>query len=120
MGDGTVNVGLGMLNTTAAFRRPTTGTCCAAGWAASRTSPSLDYDGPVRGAALPMGFNRTPHYRDGLLLVGDAAGAVNPFNGEGIAYAMETGEVAAEVVAQALAGPKGRAGSRRWRRTRGP
>ncbi len=40
-----------------------------------------------------------------MLLVGDAGGMVNPFNGEGIAYAMESGELAAEVVAQALARP---------------
>ena len=60
---------------------------------------------PVRGAALPMGFNRTPHYSRGLLLAGDAGGMVNPFNGEGIAYAMETGEMAAQVIAQALARP---------------
>ena len=58
---------------------------------------------PVRGAALPMGFNRQPHYTRGLLLVGDAGGMVNPFNGEGIAYAMESGELAAEVIVQALA-----------------
>ena len=38
----------------------------------------------------------------GLLLVGDAAGAVNPFNGEGIAYAIETGQIAAELVHEAL------------------
>jgi flavin-dependent dehydrogenase len=49
-----------------------------------------------------MGFNRTPHYTDGLLLAGDASGMVNPFNGEGIAYAMEAGEIAARVVTQAL------------------
>ena len=60
---------------------------------------------PVRGAALPMGFNRTPHYHKGLLLAGDAAGMVNPFNGEGIAYAMESGEIAARVITQALAQP---------------
>ena len=60
---------------------------------------------PVRGAALPMGFNRTPQYHQGLLLAGDAAGMVNPFNGEGIAYAMESGEILARVVAQALARP---------------
>ena len=53
--------------------------------------------GPIRGAALPMGFNRQPHYDKGLLLVGDAGGMVNPFNGEGIAYAMESGRLAAEV-----------------------
>jgi flavin-dependent dehydrogenase len=49
-----------------------------------------------------MGFNRTPHYADGLLLVGDAGGAVNPFNGEGIAYAMESASIASEAVLQAL------------------
>ena len=58
---------------------------------------------PIRGAALPMGFNRTPHYYQGLLLVGDAGGMVNPFNGEGIAYAMESGEILARTIAQALA-----------------
>ena len=52
-----------------------------------------------------MGFNRQPHYNRGLLLVGDAGGMVNPFNGEGIAYAMESGELAAEVIVQALARP---------------
>jgi flavin-dependent dehydrogenase len=52
-----------------------------------------------------MGFNRTPHYHQGLLLAGDAAGMVNPFNGEGIAYAMESGEILARVTAQALARP---------------
>ncbi len=30
---------------------------------------------------------------------------VNPFNGEGIAYAMESGELAAQIVAQAMARP---------------
>jgi flavin-dependent dehydrogenase len=60
---------------------------------------------PVRGAALPMGFNRTPHYTRGLLLAGDSGGMVNPFNGEGIAYAMEAGEIAARVIVQALGRP---------------
>ena len=51
---------------------------------------------------LPMSLNRAPQAVPGMLLVGDAAGAVNPFNGEGIAYAMETGEMAAELVHDAL------------------
>ncbi len=37
-----------------------------------------------------------------MLLIGDAAGMVNPFNGEGIAYAMESGEIAAELTHDAL------------------
>jgi flavin-dependent dehydrogenase len=41
------------------------------------------------------------------MLVGDAGGMVNPFNGEGIPYAMESGEIAAEVAIQALARPAG-------------
>lgn len=57
---------------------------------------------PIRGAALPMAFNRQPHYTRGLVLVGDAGGMINPFNGEGIAYAMETGHIAAEMIVQAL------------------
>lgn len=58
---------------------------------------------PIRGAALPMAFNRQPHYTRGLLLVGDAGGMVNPFNGEGIAYAMESGQIAARTIIQAQA-----------------
>ena len=64
-------------------------------------------DGPIMGAALPMGFNRVPHYARGVLLVGDSGGMVNPFNGEGIAYAMESAEMAADVIVHALARPAG-------------
>ena len=106
MGDGTSNVGLGLLNTSAAFghtdyhallRRWLKG--MPAEWGFTEENRTQ----PVRGAALPMGFNRTPHYFRGLLLVGDAGGMVNPFNGEGIAYAMESGEILARTIAQALA-----------------
>ncbi len=38
-----------------------------------------------------------------MLVTGDAGGAINPFNGEGIAYAYETGRLAAEVLERALA-----------------
>jgi len=63
--------------------------------------------GNIGGAGLPMGFNRTPHYANGLMLVGDSGGAVNPFNGEGIAYAMESASLAAESALQALGRPEG-------------
>jgi flavin-dependent dehydrogenase len=61
---------------------------------------------PLRGAGLPMALHRQPYSR-GLLLAGDSAGTVNPFNGEGISYAMETGRMAAETAAEALAQPEG-------------
>ena len=106
MGDGTCNVGLGSLNTSAAFQHLDYRRLLA-GWL-DGTPEEWGFrdehrEGAVRGAALPMGFNRQPHYRDGLLLVGDAGGMVNPFNGEGIAYAMESAQVAADVVVSALA-----------------
>jgi geranylgeranyl reductase family protein len=110
MGDGTSNVGLGILNTTKAWK-DTNYRKLMADWTASMPAEwqftEEHATGQVLGAALPMAFNRQPHYRDGLLLVGDAAGAVNPFNGEGIAYALETGRLAAEVAAQALSRPAG-------------
>jgi geranylgeranyl reductase family protein len=108
MGDGTSNVGLGMLNTSDAFGK-TDYRELLKRWLRSMPDEwgyvEENRTEPVRGAALPMGFNRTPHYYRGLLLAGDAAGMVNPFNGEGIAYAMESGEILARVVAQAMARP---------------
>jgi geranylgeranyl reductase family protein len=108
MGDGTSNVGLGLLNTSASFKNVDYRDLLRrwlAGMPAEWGYTEENRTEPVRGAALPMGFNRTPHYTRGLLLAGDAGGMVNPFNGEGIAYAMEAGELAAQVIAQALARP---------------
>jgi geranylgeranyl reductase family protein len=106
VGDGTSNVGLGILNTSAAFGKVDYKEILSR-WVETLppewTFNDQTMTGPVRGAALPMGFNRQPHYARGLLLVGDAGGMVNPFNGEGIAYAMESGRLAAEVIAQAFA-----------------
>ena len=104
LGDGTVNAGLGMLNTSSAFgktdyrelmRRWLNSTPEQWGF---REENRLQ---PIRGAALPMAFNRKPIYRDGLLLLGDSAGMVSPFNGEGISYAMEAAEMAARSIADA-------------------
>lgn len=106
MGDGTSNVGLGLLNTSKSFKNVDYKDLMSAWLAqlpAERGLVPENMTQPIRGAALPMGFNRQPHYTRGLLLVGDAGGMVNPFNGEGIAYAMESGALAAEVIVQALA-----------------
>ncbi|MHB8450538.1 MAG: geranylgeranyl reductase family protein [Mycobacteriales bacterium] len=115
MGDGTSNVGLGLLNTARAFGN-TDYRDLLGRWLAGLPREwgfvEEEATGPVRGGALPMGFNRAPQYARGLLLVGDAGGMVNPFNGEGIPYAMESGEIAADVLAQALARPAGPARER--------
>jgi geranylgeranyl reductase family protein len=105
VGDGTVNVGLGILNTSSAFQHVDYKDLLKTWLDHTPHEWGLREDNrtaPVRGAALPMGFNRKPHYANGMLLVGDAGGMVNPFNGEGIAYALESGELAAEVITQAL------------------
>jgi geranylgeranyl reductase family protein len=108
VGDGTSNVGLGLLNTTKAWK-DTDYRKLLRSWVGAMPEEWQFTEefatGPIRGAALPMGFNRQPHYTRGAMLIGDAAGAVNPFNGEGIAYAMESGLMAADVAVQALARP---------------
>jgi menaquinone-9 beta-reductase len=109
MGDGRVNVGLGALP----HRRHGSADLRAAleKWLA-RTPPEWglteeNAEGRVQSAALPLGFNRHPQYSRGMLLVGDSGGMVSPWNGEGIAQAMEAGEVAADTVTLALTRPDG-------------
>jgi len=106
LGDGTANVGLGSVSSRAVatkvdhkdmLRRWIDGVPAEWGF-----TPEGQV-GPIRGAALPMAFNRKPLYSRGVLLVGDAGGMVSPFNGEGIAYAMQAARRAAEVVVQAKA-----------------
>ena len=73
-------------------------------WVAAASARAMGGgEGATRGGALARGCNRQPHDADGLMRGGDAGGRVNPFNGEGIAYARESGRLAAEVVAQACA-----------------
>ena len=102
---GRINLGAGLLNTFTNFKDVSAQQLFAAfarmmppnGGSGEDTAEGRVLSGP-----LPMGMNRTPPAVPGLLLVGDAGGAVNPFNGEGIAYAMETGAIAAELVHEAL------------------
>jgi geranylgeranyl reductase family protein len=102
---GRINLGAGLLNTFANFKDVSAQHLFDAfarmlppEWGIGEETA----EGRVLSGPLPMGLNRTPAAVPGLLLVGDAAGAVNPFNGEGIAYAIETGQIAAELVHEAL------------------
>ncbi|WP_329459590.1 geranylgeranyl reductase family protein [Streptomyces sp. NBC_01497] len=109
MGDGRVNVGLGSV-AHRRYGRPDLKTTLDQWLARTPDSWGLregNAEGPLRSAALPMGFNRHPLYARGVLLVGDSGGMVSPWNGEGIGQALEAGEVAAETVALALARPAG-------------
>jgi geranylgeranyl reductase family protein len=105
VGDGTVNVGVGLLST---FK----------GWKSVNTSHLMDafvamappaWDirpetavGPATGGRLPMGGSVQPSAGPTWLVAGDASGAINPFNGEGIAYAYETGRMAADALDEGL------------------
>ncbi|WP_434615315.1 geranylgeranyl reductase family protein [Arthrobacter sp. A5] len=104
VGDGTSNVGLGILNSSREFGKLDYKQVLRDWTAGMPDEWGFNPDnqvGEIRGAALPMGFNRTPHYSPGMLLLGDAGGMVSPFNGEGISYAMESARYAAEFIQRA-------------------
>jgi flavin-dependent dehydrogenase len=58
----------------------------------------------VQGHHIPFGDVRRIPGAGTVLLAGDAAGLVDPITGEGIAFAMESGQRAAQAVAGALQG----------------
>ena len=51
-----------------------------------------------------MGLSVGPRAGGNVLVAGDAAGVINPFNGEGISYGYETGRLAAAALGHALSG----------------
>jgi flavin-dependent dehydrogenase len=85
LGDGRVNVGVGLLSTD---RR----------WKGVNTTRLMDAF--VQGAPMSVG----PRHGTNTLVIGDAGGSINPFNGEGIAYGYETGRLAAASIGEALRG----------------
>jgi len=106
LGDGRVNVGVGLLST-------------GGQWKGVNTTKLQEYfvsqvgeawglnddtcEGPPTGGRLPMGLAVHPHRGSNTLIIGDASAMVSPFNGEGITYAYETGRLAAGVLGEALA-----------------
>jgi geranylgeranyl reductase family protein len=105
LGDGTVNVGVGLLSTFKRWKHVNT-THMMADYAA--TAPAywgLSEDSKLTnplGGKLTMSFSKGPLVGSNWITIGDAAGAINPWNGEGISYAYETGRMAAEHIGEAL------------------
>jgi geranylgeranyl reductase family protein len=104
--DGTINVGVGLLSTFRDYKDVNTSrlleefaATAPAYWGIDPARPTA----PPTGGRLPMGGSISPKVGPTWLLVGDAAGVINPFNGEGIDYAYETGRLAAELIGEALA-----------------
>ena len=105
VGDGTVNIGVGLLSTFRDFKSFNTTHLLdayahqiAERWEIDPTRPECR----ATSGRIPMGGSVGPKAGPTYLVVGDAAGSVNPFNGEGIDYAYETGRLAADTIHEAL------------------
>jgi menaquinone-9 beta-reductase len=94
-GDGTVNIGAGALSTMKGFKKLNLNTLIASYAEQVRESWSLGpfIDKP-RAWRLPMSVQRRSGA--GWVAIGDAAGLVNPMNGEGIDYGLESGMLAVD------------------------
>ncbi len=95
-GDGTVNIGVGALSTMKGFKKLNLNTLLES----YRHLVRDDWDlGPnlerPRAWRLPMSTQR--RHGPGWVAIGDAAGLVNPMNGEGIDYGLESGMLAADL-----------------------
>ncbi len=105
VGDGTVNIGVGLLSTFRDFKSVNTTQLLDAYAHQVADSWGIDPGAPTMRATsgrIPMGGSVGPKAGPTYLVVGDAAGSVNPFNGEGIDYAYETARLAADLLHQAL------------------
>jgi geranylgeranyl reductase family protein len=105
VGDGTINIGVGLLSTFKNFKDVNTSHLLdsyahmvADRWEIDPTQPECK----ATSGKIPMGGSVGPKVGNTHIVIGDAAGSVNPFNGEGIDYAYETAHIAAEVLHDAL------------------
>jgi flavin-dependent dehydrogenase len=106
LGDGTMNVGVGLLQSSKKSLNVNLSKLQHDFVSVLPKSYGITHEsatGPYKSARLPLGLSVRKPYGDGFLCIGDAAGLINPFNGEGIDYALETGQLAAGMVSAALA-----------------
>ncbi|HEX2053358.1 MAG TPA: geranylgeranyl reductase family protein [Actinomycetota bacterium] len=106
LGDGTMNVGVGLLQTSKKSLGVNLNRLQHDFVDVLPKSYGITHEsvtGPYKSARLPLGLSIRKPYGNGFLCIGDAAGMINPFNGEGIDYALETGKLAAGMVSAALA-----------------
>ena len=102
-GDGTVNIGAGSMSTMKGFRRLNLNRLLDDYRALVAEEWELgDYLERPRAWRLPMSAVR--RHGPGWAAVGDAAGLINPMNGEGIDYGLESGMLLADLF---LADPSG-------------
>jgi flavin-dependent dehydrogenase len=107
VGDGTVNVGVGLLSTARDFRTTNVAHLLEAFAVDLANRWGIDPSakaGVTRVGRVPMGGSVQPTAGPTFLVVGDAAGVASPFTGAGIDAAYETGRMAADVLHEALSG----------------
>lgn len=105
VGDGSINVGVGLLSTFRDFKGVNTTHLLGSYARQIAERWEIDPDAPQghpKSGRIPMGASVGPAAGPTWLVIGDAAGSVNPFNGEGIDYAYETAKMASEAICEAL------------------
>jgi menaquinone-9 beta-reductase len=99
LGNGEVNIGVGALATS---KRPADSALRPLmSYYAGQRRDEWGFEGEPRAglsALLPMGGAVSGIAGPNWMLIGDAAACVNPLNGEGIDYGLETGRLAAELL----------------------
>lgn len=94
LGDGRVNLGAGALSTDARPAKVNTKKLLAHYAARKRPEWQLGPEQDIASALLPMGGAVSNVAGPNWMLIGDAAALVNPLNGEGIDYGLESAEMA--------------------------
>lgn len=103
---GLTNVGLAVPLEDARAKRLRPRRALAAALASERLRERFEFAeaaGPAEVCLLPVGDPQREIHGEGYLLLGDAAGLVNPCSAEGVANALLSAKVAAEVAARACA-----------------
>lgn len=97
----TANIGIGYLGGQAASPRSLLEKMLSQHPRVSQLVKHAKPGGVIKGYPLRVDFHDSEVMVDGALGIGEAIGLVNPFTGEGIDYALESGQIAAECIARA-------------------
>lgn len=105
VGDGSINVGAGLLSTFKDWKNINTSELMVEFAHMVPDYWEIDPENPVQaptGGRLPMGGSIHPKAGQNWITIGDSGGSVNPFNGEGIDYAYETARLGVGLITECL------------------